>query len=203
MPRRRRATPPSPLPVQAPDSEPPEDVEVVDARGRQSGGPELIARRKVVRHLVALGVTRHQLTDAMVDQGWIVSEHQAKRDYDAILREWSADGEADKAHTRAAQIARLTSDLVRLRRDAATTSTSKGPAHAARVGYWRAVEAHEALLARIQGHFAPVKVTVDASLTVRASLVAVIAGMTAEELDALAAEQRVLEAEAAEARRLR
>ena len=208
MPRRRRHEPDPPAteaePPPAP-TEPEPRVELVDQSGRADhpGDPEIVARRKLVRQLMVLGVTRNQLVDAMRDQGVILTDAQARRDYSVVLREWSADYEEDRSLSRAAQIARLTSDLARLRRDAATASTQAGVSHAARAGYWRAVEAHENLLARIQGHMAPVKVQVDASLTVRESLVGVIANMSPEELDALAAEQVAVEADAAEARRLR
>lgn len=191
MPRHRRAARPSPPPPLPPEPKPPpeglvaEVVEVINARGRQSGSPELMERRKVVRALVALGVTRHQLADAMGDQGWIVSGDQARRDYEVVLREWSEDYEADRTHTRAAQIRRLQTDLPRLRRDK----------------LWKRVAAHELLLARIQGNFASACVQVEAHLTLRESLVATITRMSPEELDAIAAEQMELEGLAVEARR--
>lgn len=107
---------------------------------------------------MALGITRRQLAAAMADQGYVVTNAQAERDYEAVLREWSADGEQNRVTSRAAAVARLTADLALLRREACTASTARGPSHTARAAYWRAVEAHEALLARILGLYAPVMV---------------------------------------------
>lgn len=185
MSRRRRPAPPTetpPPPARAPASEP-EAVEaagvLLDARGRavRPGEPELLERRKVVRSLMALGVTRHQLVDAMGDQGYVVTESQASGDYDAVLREFQADYDLDKEYARAAIVRRLSADLPRLRRDKR----------------WKEVAAHELLLARILGLIAPTKVQVEQRVLLRDSLRDALAGMSEEEIAEMAAEQLALE----------
>jgi hypothetical protein len=156
------------------------------------------ARRVVVRQLLALGVGLDSLPRAMADRGWQMSRGLARAEYEAVMAEWVADHAAFRETTRVAQIRRLEADLVRYR--AAETAPDDAPGAKTR---WQAVVQTEALLARLQGHLAPVthEVRVEATVVVREALVEVVAGLTADDLDALVAEELELERLAAEARR--
>lgn len=205
MPRKRRDPPRPPTPER--DAAPEVQAELVAGYSPPRNGPDpqMVERRRVVARLVTLGVTRAQLRDALADQGWDVSESIARSDHAAVMSALHQDYEADLARMRAVMVERLSSDLPRLRREAMTAGTTvvlKGgktvtkPNHGARAAYWRTVTSHEATLARLLGLFAPVKVQVDARLTVRESLLAVVSGMSADQLDELAEEQLRFEEEA-------
>jgi hypothetical protein len=161
-------------------------TEVAARDHRHLAPEELEARRAVVRQLLALGVTSDQLPGAMRDQGWQMSREVGRREYDAVLGEWAADHAHLRETTRVSQVQRLQSDLALYRRDKR----------------WQAVVQTEALLARILGHLAPTKVEVqvEAHVVVREALVEVVAGMTAEDMDRLLAEEAELEQLAAQAR---
>ena len=116
-----------------------------------------------------------------------MSREVAAREYDGVMAEWAADHAHLRETTRVAQITRLQSDLARYRA----------------AGKWQATVQTEALLARVLGHLAPtqVEVRVEAHVVVREALVEIVGSMSAEEMDALVAEEAELVQLAAQARR--
>ena len=131
------------------------------------------ARKAVAVQLLALGVTRSQLRDALRAQGYQVSTAIAANIYADVMQDWLAEVAEFSPTARAAQIQRLNADLARYRRD----------------NRWQAVVQTEALLARIQGTLAPEQVEhrVLAAVVVREAVAEVVSSLTDEELDALAA----------------
>lgn len=156
------------------------------------------ARRTVARQLLALGVSLDALPRAMADQGWPMARSTARLEYEAVMAEWVADHAAFRESTRVAQIRRLEGDLVRYRSAEAAPEGSEG----ARTR-WQACVQTETLLARIQGHFAPIQHEhkVEATVVVKSAMVEIITSLSEADMERLLLEEQELEQLAAVGRR--
>lgn len=143
--------------------------------------------------------------------------------YDRLCDSWTQNVEQDLKHSRAQAINRLRRDLAQIR--------NPGPLRAPHTGEvlteavldangqrfkrggvevrqpilndtdWKAVNAHERLLASIEGTLRPVEVAVDVTVSQRRSLAVLISSLSETEIVELEEEQRLLEEGAVPARR--
>ncbi len=152
-------------------------------------------RRDYISGLLLQGATWDQIR---VDVGRVfeISEQQVRHAYDEILDTWSRQEEADAKHQRAAAIQRLSADLVTMRGQLAPSKVSGKRRTPKKKINWKDINAHESLLAKVQGTLRPVEVKVDVDATTRRSLLAIVGSMTGSELDQLVEEQRELEQKA-------
>ena len=142
---------------------------------------EVKARVDLAARLLAAGTTRRQAA-VTVARELGCTESAAHAACQTVLRTWADDLTADLPKAKAAQAERLFRDLVRMR-------SRQEPNFAS-------IARHETLLADLLGTRAPVRIEVDVGLEVRKSLLTVVSGLTAEEQDALVAEQLELESRA-------
>jgi hypothetical protein len=134
--------------------------------------------------------------------------------YDRLCERWSAETAEMLKHARALAINRLRRDLAQMRnplplrdpRTGALLTAARLDAFGRPVKVqggelrdpipgevdWRAVTGHERLLASIEGTLRPVEVTVDLVGTQRRSLAALVSGLSAEDLEELEDEGRLL-----------
>lgn len=152
-------------------------------RGEPQRGPKFIPvqvkreRMRQMTNLLSLGMTRTDAVDAATTQ-YGLSRTQAEKLYSKVLRSWRADDEAERAHAKEIQLARLRRHITR----------------AALRNNWSAVAALEDKIARIQGNYAPIEHrVVDEIATVREATLHVIASMTFEEIEREIEQQRELE----------
>jgi hypothetical protein len=142
-----------------------------------------VRRQELALGLLAAGAPKSMVVATLRTKEGL-SRGQAERVFLAVCEVARAEYEDARPYLKALQVERLQRDLASMR------AAGKG-----RVSY-RSVAQHEALLARVLGTLEPVKTEVSVDATVRESLVAVVAGMDRDRMDALVAEQLALEAAA-------
>lgn len=170
----------------------------------------MLERRRYVLRLMHSGLTFAQIAENAVGlkPGW--DEGAIRRAYDGIRAEQRKGFEAEQKDVRIQAIARLSRDLADLRNPGQLRNKNgypvfenvldtsgkpvrvkgrnlKRPVMAA-IDYAR-VKEHEALRAKIEGTLQPIELKVDADVTIRQSLLAVVANLTPERLDELANEE--------------
>jgi hypothetical protein len=171
-----------------------------------------LAREAYVERLMLSGMSRTQVVRQLVAHG--VSTSLVKRAFETIVSGWRASREESSASARFETIERLRRDLAEMRNPGQLRNRNGYPVFENVLGpdgrpirkggrnvkkpvmapiNWSAVRAHEALLADIEGTNAPIDVKVDVDATVRASILAVVGGLTIERTETLVAEQLELE----------
>lgn len=157
-------------------------------------------RRDYITGLLLQGMTFDAIA-ADCQRTFGITEIQTRNAYDAVLDAWSRQSEADAKHARAAVIQRLRSDLVVMRADLAPSAKTGRAKKPKRKVDFKTINAHETLLAKVEGTLRPIEVKVDVDATTRRSLTAIIGSLTGADLDKLVEEERELEAKAAEAKK--
>lgn len=145
-----------------------------------------LERRTLAASLLDAGASTEQIVKAFLDRYhrqdpvWVrkVAIQYTKEAREARIEEFRIARGAYKAE----QVARLRSDLLRMR------SMDRKP--------WSSIAKHEELLARITGTLEPIGVSVTAAVAVQESLVAVIGRMDPATIDAVVSEQVAIEAAA-------
>jgi hypothetical protein len=137
----------------------------------------------MVRGLLSSGAPRSLVIRTLREKLGI-TEGQALAAYGRVCQDAREEFEESRPNLKAEQVARLRTDLAKMR------SAKEGT-----VSY-RAIAQHEALLARITGTVEPVKMDVSVEANVREALVAVVGTLSVEEQDQLVAEQLELERKA-------
>jgi hypothetical protein len=139
--------------------------------------------------------------------------------YERLCERWTADVEADLKHARSQAVNRLRRDLAQMRNPLPLRHPHSGELLTAarldqlgqrvKVGGvevrepipgevdWRSVNAHERLLASIEGTLRPVEVSVDVIVSTRRSLATLVATLSEGDLQELEDEQRLLEEQGA------
>lgn len=149
-------------------------------RGDEHPGPstrfEILERKQNALNLLQTGLTKSAARDILVSEMGI-TEGQADYAIDAVLRDQVAEYEEMLPKAKALQVMRL--------RGLAARAWAKDKLSTA-------VQA-ETLISKILGTQAPLKVRIDADVTVKESLLAVVANLTPEERDEMLHEQLELE----------
>lgn len=149
---------------------------------------ELVAKRRaIVAGLLDAGASTSQITAALREEYAYMAPETARtvaKKYIGEARK-ARVGEyrAGKMSNKAEQVARLRNDLIRMR------SMERVP--------WSSVTKAEELLARVTGTLEPIGVNVSGSVAVHESLIAVIARLEPDDVEAMVAEQVAIEAAAA------
>lgn len=163
-------------------------------RGTPAATPaEMRVRRDFIRNSLLQGMTYSQVREECRRTFGGLTDQQVKNAYDQVLEAWSSEEEADSKHTRAAVIQRLRADLAVMRAPLAPSKKSGRRLTPKKKLPWKEINAHETLLAKVEGTLRPTEVKVDVDVTTRRSLMAIVGTMTGPQLDALLEEERRLE----------
>lgn len=157
-----------------------EQIQTMDLSGEYPPGetPEAVmyGRRMVVLALMVQGEPVFNIV-AVCRQQYRMSETQTRYIVADIRQRWRADMDEMVVSARAEAV-------MRLRRDLSTMRTM-----ATKDRDWAAIQRHEALLSKIEGTQAPVKVTVwDVDETMREAAAGILGTMTADEIQAYVTE---------------
>ncbi len=141
---------------------------------------EIEARRQFIDNLLKAGATVDQIA-TLARQKFSLDKRTVERevaDLRRLLRE-----ELAAADSKVEQLGRLRNDLLKMRSE--------------RSPRWSSIAATERLISEIEGNLAPRKLQHDFKGQVPDVLAAVLSGMSGEELEDIAAEQREIERKAA------
>jgi len=157
------------------------EAEVAGVRARLPTPEEREQRRALVYQLLNSGA------DAATIRRACAERFDMRADLvDELVRKVKAERaeqfEADRGRYKSEQVARLQSDLVRMR------AQERKP--------WGAIARHEQLLARVVGTIEPVGINITGTVSVREALVAVVQHLDTDAIDDIVTEQLELSARA-------
>ena len=152
------------------------------------------------------GGAPHSLTIESLQSEFGITRVQATYAYEQVTKRLQAEFEAGIPTAKAKQLERLEVHLATLyakSREVKTVGTGKDVREVAAdpVRFAPAIARLEDLIAKISGTHAPLRVKVDTDTAMTDGLVAIVAGLTAEDRQKLLDEQRELERRAADAGR--
>jgi hypothetical protein len=180
-------------------------------RSKKSTPVEMVARRSFVRRLIFSGLTVDQIAQNATGK---YTPEEVSRTYREIVGGWRREQEQADGTARTEAIQRLRRDLAEMRNPGQLRNKNGYPVfenvldadgNPKKVGRkllkkpvqapidWAAVAKHETLLAKIEGTMKPVELKVDVDVSIRQSMLAVIANMTPEQIDRYAEEDIELE----------
>lgn len=152
---------------------------------------EMRKRQTFIERLYLSGMPATALMRTATEQLGI-TDNQVRYVLDRVRTTVQQVFEEDRSTNRAAQAARLQSDLGVMR-----ARMAMEPGELKKRGLkrptWADLIRHERLLASILGTLEPIKVKIDTDVRVRESMVAVVGGMSREDLDAMISQQQELE----------
>lgn len=184
------------------------DVPQVDPSAREREREEFVGR------LMLAGLPLGQIVEQAARSVGL-DRKGTRAVYERLCERWTADVESDLKHARSQAVNRLRRDLAQMRNPLPLRHPHSGELLTAarldqlgqrvKVGGaevrdqipgevdWRSVNAHERLLASIEGTLRPVEVSVDVIVSTRRSLATLVATLSADDLQELEDEQRALE----------